>query len=205
MLTVYLTICCCLLQFLAFWYPHFYYYQFTIPDEGIKAGQAFGLGGESPFNANWEMLTDEGGGLFDLSVEGDQIFIYCLDADDLPNIIWGFNYNGAWSEAGLEDYGSDKSALPTELENLGSNSLPHADNCVYSGELTGRKAELQVLFMNSTNWKCLDESRIEIDNKNSTATSAATAVHTAAVTTTILVLVGTLMAVAATAASGAVA
>ena len=80
--------------------------QFTIPDGGIKAGQAFGFGGGSPFADQWEMLQ-EGGGLFDLSVNGDQVFIYCLDADDLPNIVWGFNYNGPWKEAGLlqEEYG----------------------------------------------------------------------------------------------------
>jgi hypothetical protein len=179
--------------------------QFTIPKTGIAAGEAFGLGGESPHNEHWEMLTDQGGGMFDLSVQGDQLFIYCLDADDIPNILWGFNYNGPWSEAGLEDYGNDKSALPTELENLGSNSLPHADNCVYSGALMGRKAELQVLFMDSANWNCLDESRMEIDTSNSTTTtSGATATATAAVTSTILVLVGTLMAVAAAATSGAV-
>jgi hypothetical protein len=180
-------------------------FKFTIPDVGIKAGEAFGMGGESPYNENWVMLTEEGGGLFDLSVQGDQLFIYCLDADDLPNILWGFNYNGAWSEAGLEDYGNDKSALPTELENLGSNSLPHADNCVYSGELMGRKAELQVLFMDAANWKCLDESRIEIDNKDA-ETQTSDAVATPSVATTILVLIGTITAAAAaTATSGAVA
>jgi hypothetical protein len=189
---LYLTRICIVVFFISFSIT-----QFTIPDTGIKAGEAFGLGGESPHNEHWKMLTEEGGGLFDLSVQGDQLFIYCLDADDIPNILWGFNYNGPWSEAGLEDYGNDKSALPTELDNLGSNSLPHADNCVYSGELMGRKAELQVLFMDAANWKCLDESRIEIDNNSTTPTTSAATATT--VTTTVLVLVGTLMAVAATA------
>lgn len=147
--------------------------QFTIPEDGIVAGQAFGFGSDSPFFENWEL---EEGSNFELDTEGDQVFIYCLDADNVPNFLWGYSYNGPWADSGLPDadYGTDKSALPTSIENIGNLALEHNDNCVYDGVLAGRKTELQRQFMDPTLFTCLNDLRIELATNVQPSASAMT-------------------------------
>jgi hypothetical protein len=138
--------------------------QFNIPKEGISAGSVFGYGAGSPYLEQWE----DAEGLFDLSVAGDQFFLYCLDADDRPNFITGFSYNGAWMEAediqALDEVPLDQSALPSDLFRFGGVFLPHADNHLYIGNLTGSKTELLSGFMNPFNYKASDTSRFKIDS-----------------------------------------
>jgi hypothetical protein len=133
--------------------------QFNIPEGGIAAGSIFGYGDGSPYSEQWESPE----GLFDLSVAGDQFFLYCLDADDLPHFITGFSYNGAWMEAediqALEEVPLDKSALPEDLFELGAVFLPHADNHIYTGNLTGSTTDLLLEFMDSSNYEASDALR----------------------------------------------
>jgi hypothetical protein len=144
------------------------------------------LGAGSPYEANWELVGDEASD-FELDDEGDQFFVYCLDADDVPNFLWGFSYNGPWSEPGLTVYEKTQSALPTSLENLGNLAIPHADNCVYEGELGGIKTDLQKQFMDPGKFNCLDELRIEILGTQSEPSAAPTTTAAVALVMTALV------------------
>ena len=91
----------------------------------------------------------ESASAFDLSTNGDQAFVFCLDADDQPNFLWGISYNGPWLNASLEDdaYGEGGSALPSSLQVTGSLALNNETSCVYAGELGGTRSELQAFFM----------------------------------------------------------
>lgn len=135
--------------------------QFAIPEQGIQAGEPFGLGPGSPYAGNWD-----GGDGFELSSEGDQIFVYCLDVNNQPNFLWGFSYNGTWLDGGLNDteYGEGSSALPDTLDMLGNTVLPHADNCVFQNEVSGLKSTLQAEFMNATLFQCDDGNRINVSS-----------------------------------------
>lgn len=148
--------------------------QFTIPEEGISAGQAFGLGPGSPFEESWELVGDAETQPFSLNTDGDNVFVYCLDADNVPNFLWGYSYSGPWADSGLPDadYGEALSALPESIENLGNLALEHNDNCVYNGKLAGRKTELQKEFMDPTLFTCLNELRIEPANGRSSESGA---------------------------------
>ena len=148
--------------------------QFTIPEDGIEQGQSFGLGDTSPFAENWERIGGDANN-FDLSTEGDNFFIYCIDADDLPNFLWGYSYSGPWKEAGLadEEYGEAFSALPESLEVVGNTVYEHKDNCVYEGELGGRKTDLQRQFADPGEFICVDDQRIELRGPTTTPRSDA--------------------------------
>jgi hypothetical protein len=93
-------------------------------------------------------------------VAGDQFFLYCLDADDLPHFITGFSYNGAWMEAedirALEEVPLDKSALPEDLFEFGSVFLSHAENHLYIGNLVGTPLDLLIEFMNPLSYKAFN-------------------------------------------------
>lgn len=107
---------------------------------------------------NWEEVSAP----FSLSTDGDQILVYCLDADDVPNFLWGYSYNGPWSDPFLPDdqYEEGMSALPKSLELIGSVALTHFDNCVYNNTLDDRKTTLQQLFMDPDQYLCLNDQRI---------------------------------------------
>jgi hypothetical protein len=158
--------------------------QFIVPREGIQAGQSFGYGASSPFNSQWEAVE---GTVFDLGINGDQLLVYCLNADDKPHFLWGFSYNGNWSEPGLADYGTNTSALPEALQTLGHTILPHKDNCLYNGTQSGRKTDLQAAFMNASNYDCSDEARFEIADPQSGASS-----WTSMTTTTVVAMMSLL-------------
>lgn len=146
-------------------------FEFIIPQEGILAGTIFGFGEPSPFWQNWTEFDDGGDFLFDIQTAGDNLFLYCLDADNLPNIINGWTNSEAWLEPGLtvDEYGSNASAVPEQLLNDGSVALRHADNCIYAGPsrvgdgqvLT--QAELREFLITPTFWDCQDDPRIILD------------------------------------------
>jgi hypothetical protein len=135
--------------------------QFNIPKGGMLSGTRFGYGDASPFSKQWE--TPEG--LFDLSVTGDQFFLYCLDVDDLPNFITGFSYNGAWMEAediqAMDEVPLDMSALPEDLFEFGSVFLPHAVNHLYNGTRSGFLADVLIEFMNPLNYEASEGRFVE--------------------------------------------
>lgn len=90
---------------------------------------------------------------------GDSVFLYCLLGDSTVNPLVGYSNNNAWAPAGLqpEEYGSEKSALPDQLRDVGSILLPHLDNYRYEGPAEGDKQDLQNFMMDPNNWKGNDD------------------------------------------------
>ena len=90
---------------------------------------------------------------------GDSVFLYCLLGDSTVNPLVGYSNNNAWAPAGLtvEEYGSEKSALPDQLRDVGSIILPHLDNYRYEGPGAGEKQDLQNYMMDPNNWRGNDE------------------------------------------------
>jgi hypothetical protein len=144
-----------------------YVKQFIIPEGGIDAGAIFSYG-DGPFSELWE----EPEGLFDLSINGDNIFLYCIDADDLPHFITGFSYAGDWFDVDDIDPADppiDRSALPEDLFEFGSVALPHFDNNLYIGNLTAFKSELLAAFMEPGNYEGSDDLRFGLVDPETSA------------------------------------
>lgn len=173
--------------------------KFTIPPEGLPAGQVFGLGEPSPYAELWTPM--EGSNPFDIQTMGDNLFIYCLDLDNLPNFLFGFTNNGPWYEPGLsaDEYGSGHSALPESLAQAGSIFLStHGDNCVYVGPLQRNmeKSELQETMIDPENFDCINGTRFQLDLPG-VEESQSSAFMIQKRTTTITSLVAGLLAIAA--------
>jgi len=127
----------------------------VLPASGIAAGEAFGFGPVYGKTTAWETWE----GLFNIGINGDNVFLYCELNDGKPNPIAGFtNTEGGWLEAGLsiEEYGSAHSALPNTLKKVGGVALPHFDNYKYIGPDEGDKAQLQEWVKDPNNWNGFD-------------------------------------------------
>lgn len=127
----------------------------TIPSAGIKSGERFGFGFD--FGAEQKWLRESG--TFNIGIMGDSVFLYCYLGDSTVNHLVAYSNNNAWAPAGLPvgDYGSEKSALPDELREVGSVILPHLDNYRYEGPGAGEKIDLQNFMMDPNNWSGNDE------------------------------------------------
>jgi len=138
--------------------------EFDIPAEGIKAGTSFGYGEGIKFTQNWNVEAESED--FDISDDGDQLFVYCMNADGYPHFITGFNFAGEdWVARGMPEleYGTNRSALPERLEETSTSvSLPHKDNWIYIGPRDGFKTDLLKQFSNSSNYQGFDDVRINI-------------------------------------------
>jgi len=105
------------------------------------------------------------------SASGDQIHAYQGD-DAAPSFVASVHFNGNGYEADATS--SNTSALPSGLA-IGTSAIavPETDNGVYSGPLSGTKAELQAALNDPANWTT-DNSRIEdIEPTGFTVTDAA--------------------------------
>jgi len=153
----------------------------TVPSTGIPAGKDFGFGFD--FGANEKWLREEG--TFNIGITGDSVFLYCYLGDSSINPLVGWSNNDAWAPAGLtvEEYGSEKSALPDQLKEIGSIVLPHIDNYRYEGPEVGEKETLQKDMMNPAYWKGNDEGLG--DQGGSAANKIATVVTALAVVASI--------------------
>lgn len=124
----------------------------------------FGFGPGSPFSNRWGKAQDQ---IFELPAQeqqhGDQLFVFCLDDDGIPNFLWGYSYNTeAWLQSGLSDDAYQHgSALPSALQVRGHVTQPstQADNCVFMGELAGSKASLLSQFVDPNNYRCSSDTR----------------------------------------------
>ena len=129
-----------------------------LPSTGISAGAVFGYGGTSDLlhNGDWEKVQ----GQFQLSANGDTVLLYCEDNDDI-HFLSGIDYNDdGWMEpnATPDVYGSQRSALPSQLSDKGAISLPHFDNYRYNGLTSGVSiSQLQSLLSDPFQWKGSDD------------------------------------------------
>ena len=131
-----------------------------IPLTGITSGTVFGYGGESNLLHQQDWVKVQG--QFQLSTSGDTVLLYCQDDGGALNFLFGFDYSGdGWMKSNLnaDFYGSARSALPDQLADNGSISLPHFDNYRYKGSTsTGSFSQLQALFSDPIQWEGSDDS-----------------------------------------------
>jgi endonuclease I len=70
--------------------------QYAIPPEGRKAGRVFGYKVQFPDDTGTWADDTAAGGVFDLSTtQPDNMFVYCLNADDEPHFVHALIYNDA--------------------------------------------------------------------------------------------------------------
>lgn len=134
----------------------------VVPSTGYQAGQTFGFGFD--YGANEEWVAEEG--VFNIGTAGDSIFLYCYGLNGTINPLVGFSNDDAWAEAGLdpEEYGSQQSALPVQLEEVGAVVLPHFDNYVYKGSMRAMKADLQQNMTDPENWEGADDGLGDVNS-----------------------------------------
>ena len=155
----------------------------TTPEEGIGQGTLFGYGGPSVnFGDQW--IAERG--TFSLNTdEGDNVFLYCIDADSKIHFLAGFNNYGNWSDLGLtlEEYGESKTAMPDEIRRA-TITLPHMDNYFYNGSRDETIFLLRADMLNPASWVGDNEGRFGVQVEDSSSL-------TSTMTSTIL-LVGSL-------------
>lgn len=132
--------------------------QYSIAAEGRRAGRMFGYGVEFPDdNGSWQMID---GTTFDLStLQPDNLFVYCLNADDEPHFLHALTYNDdgflvAETAAEAAVCESTSTLLPDAFEQgTGALALPFGPNYVYDGNSEGNKVELLAAFADPANYK----------------------------------------------------
>lgn len=126
--------------------------QYFLPEGGQRPGDLFGYGVKFPKQkGTW---SDSEGSLFDLnSVAGDNIFVYCINADDKPVFLNAITYDKAGFVAPSQDtYDYATTTLPP-MYGWGSLALPFAPNYLYEGPKEGTKTELLAAFANPDNYR----------------------------------------------------
>ncbi len=151
------------------------------------AGTSFGFGDTaSAYKDYWSEYTP-GGLLFDIGTAGDNLFLYCLNADNEPHIITAFTNVGVWLDGDLGEatYGTNSSALPDALADAGSLALPHYDNCIYAGPLRLNadgseinQQQIREYLITPSYWECQDAPRIFLEGQEGRTASDAAAITT---------------------------
>ncbi|KAG7369396.1 hypothetical protein IV203_032139 [Nitzschia inconspicua] len=126
----------------------------TTPPEGIPAGITVGLGPAETvyqYGRSWQSVQ----GVFALSTEGEQVFLYCLDGSNQPRPIAAISYNGPFLPPNLPDYGFNTSAVPQELVDANATIvLPHEHRWQYIGPKLLEINELKAAIQDTeTNWE----------------------------------------------------
>lgn len=125
----------------------------TTPPQGIPAGMAFGLGPSTTayqYGQDWMNAQ----GVFSLSTEGDQVFLFCISAQQVVRPVAAISYNGPFQPAGLASYGTNESALPDSLALNGTLVLPHEDRWMYVGpDVLEMNALKDAIQDTATNWE----------------------------------------------------
>jgi hypothetical protein len=130
------------------------FHQYIIPEAGIDAGKMFAYGVNLTTDKGMWQVVDNS--TFALHPDGDNILVYCINADGEPHFINAVSYSGGFVAAGLESYNISESALPSRLSALGSVSFEGHPNWLYKGVQEADRAELIPAFSNATNWKGSD-------------------------------------------------
>ena len=136
-------------------------HQFVVPEGGISGGSIIGFGPEleGAIGSNdWIEVRND----FELSTEGEQIFLYCLAASDDPRPLNALSYNGPFQEPGRLTYGFNESALPSNLKDVGHVVLPHMDNYNYAGVTNAEDDVLRVAIEDPASWVGSNEARYSL-------------------------------------------
>lgn len=116
-------------------------------------------------------------GEFDLSIGGDSILIYCMNADGEPHFITAFTYaNGGFAEPGQDEdtYSFDRTSLPDDFVEYGFVAVPFLQNYRYVGPSSNpRKNESLIEYARAENYEGSNEQRTtmkELEGDTSGAT-----------------------------------
>ena len=121
----------------------------TVPEGGLKGGGFFGYGPGMYLGDNWTLIE----GPFALSVEGEQVFLYCMSSTGDARPLNALSYNGPFQPPGLPVYGFNESALPTNLEPIGAVILPRMSNYIFkSPNHAVSNAQFQTMIQDPTQW-----------------------------------------------------
>lgn len=118
--------------------------------------------GYEPQSLN-EQLWSKAHGNFSLVLDGDNIFLYCLDSWNRIRFLFGFSNTGSWKAPFLEasEYGQHRSALPVVLMNS-TATLPHKDNYYYNGKRDARISMSRRTTRDPVLWVGSDDMRFSI-------------------------------------------
>lgn len=144
--------------------------QMVTPEDGIAQGTLFGYGPGVVHGGDWEIES----GSFSLATDvGDNVFLYCIDADNKTKFLAGFSNAGNWSDPGLtsEEYGESMSALPGMLLNH-AIVLPHMNNYFYNGSREETINLLRADMLNAAPWVGDNERKFGVENSNLDSSSA---------------------------------
>lgn len=158
------------------------------PEDGIGQGILFGFGPGANLGEEWNAER----GSFSLNTEeGDNVFLYCIDADSKIRFLSGFSNYGNWSDYGLsaEEYGESQSALPEDIYRA-SIVLPHMDNYFYNGSRDETIFLLRADMLNPASWVGDNEERfgVQIEDESGAWISTMTMTTSALVFASSLVL-----------------
>ena len=92
-----------------------------------------------PLGSTWQPED----GLMRFGEDGENLFLYCIDADDNIKFLSGFSNDETWKLPGLtaEEYGTTSSALPDALLNA-NILLVHRDNYRFNGTVEGTPVDV---------------------------------------------------------------
>lgn len=138
------------------------------PEMGISQGTLFGYGPNVNLGEFWEPERGE----FSLNTDfGDNVFLYCIDADSKIHFLSGYSNYGNWSDAGLttEEYGESTSSLPEEIRRA-AIILPHLDNYFYNGSRDETIFLLRADMLNPASWVGSNEGRFGVQVEEESGT-----------------------------------
>ena len=132
--------------------------QLTVPQGGIPAGKAFGFGDLLYLGMEWTQTIGGTTTAFDMNTNGDQLFLYCTNSNDNPNVI-----------AALSTTGQAFVTLPDSLQHgYGVMVLPFNDGMTssakwrYIGPAYTKHDMYAKALIDVTNWRAVSASDQEM-------------------------------------------
>eukprot|EP00980_Cylindrotheca_fusiformis_P002062 scaffold456_cov73-Cylindrotheca_fusiformis.AAC.4 len=132
-----------------------------MPGAGIDGGTAFGYGDDNlQFSDDWETES----GKFELSPEGQPVFLYCLDNFENPKPLLAFMYGNSTFVAPNATFALGETVRPKNLGEMGVIQLATGfSNAVFSDDVDGfAGGALKASIRNANNWDYANTGRFAV-------------------------------------------